>query len=161
MVKVLFVCSGNVFRSMSAKHCFEKYVKDKNIKNVFVDSAGISFSSLKKDSIRVEVVNQLKYFDIDVKNHKPKNISKVNLKKFDLIVSMGYNHQQFLKDKYNIKSHLFNQICYGVNYPVYDNCEILKKEHYKGFRGELYNIEIVRYIYHSTPFFVKNYKNYI
>lgn len=161
MVRIIFVCSGNVFRSMCAKHCFEKYVKDNGIKNVFIDSAGTTFSSKKKDLIKIEVLKQLQKFGIDASLHKPKNISKVDLKKFDLIVVMGYNHQQFLKKKYNIKSYLFNKISYGVNYPIYDNCEILELDSHRGFRGELYNIEIVRYIYHSTPFFAKNYKKFI
>ena len=72
---------------------------------------------------------------------------------------MGYNHKKYLKDKYNIDSVLFNKVCYNVNYPVYDNNEVLKD--YKGFVGEIYNREVIKKIYSDIPYFYNNYKNFI
>jgi protein-tyrosine-phosphatase len=158
-IKILFVCSGNVFRSMSAKYCVENYCKQKGIKDIFFDSAGISVSNDKKQSIREEVLEELFKKGIDVRQHKAKNVSEVNLKSYDLIVSMGYNHKKYIKENFNIDSILFNKVCYNVNYPVYDNNEILTDA--KGFRGALYDIEIVKYIYKSAPYFLKNYKLFI
>ena len=34
-LKILFVCTGNVFRSLSAEYCLKDYLKKHNIKNVF------------------------------------------------------------------------------------------------------------------------------
>jgi len=42
---------------------------------------------------------------------------------------------------------------------IYDNNEILNN--YKGFRGSIYDIEILKYINKSIPFFINNYKNFI
>jgi len=39
---ILFVCTGNVFRSMAAKHCLEKYLQDRKMNSIEVDSAGIN-----------------------------------------------------------------------------------------------------------------------
>jgi protein-tyrosine phosphatase len=159
MKKILFVCSGNVFRSMSAKYCVKNYFKQKGIKDVFFDSAGISVTPIKKQCIREEVLEELLKKGINAHNHKAKNVSKVNLKSYDFIVSMGYNHKKYLKDNFNVDSILFNKVCYNVNYPVYDNNEILTNA--KGFRGALYDIEIVKYIYKSSSYFFKNYKRFI
>lgn len=159
MVKILFVCSGNVFRSMSAKYCLENFLNKKNIRDVIVDSAGISVTSEKSQKIALEVKEYFFKRNIDVSKHIPKNVSEVNLSSFDLVVSMSYNHKKYLKEKYNVSSVLFNKVCYGVNYPVYDNNDILKD--YKGFRGSIYNQEIVKKIFLDTPFFYKNYKHFI
>jgi len=159
MVKILFVCSGNVFRSMCAKYCLEYFLAKNNIKNISVDSAGISVTSKKPQNIALEVKELLFKKGIDVSKHLSKNVSKVDLKSFDLVISMGYNHKKYLKEKYGISSVLFNKVCYGVNYPVYDNNEILKE--YKGFRGKIYNIEVVKKIYSYIKFFHKNYKKFI
>jgi protein-tyrosine-phosphatase len=157
--KILFVCSGNVFRSMSAKYCFEDFLNRKKIKNVVVDSAGISVTSKKSQKIALEVKKLLLEKGIDVSKHISKNVSTVDLKSYDLIVSMGYNHKKYLLEKYGVTSILFNKVCYGVNYPVYDNNEILKD--YKGFRGTIYNQEIVKKIYSDIYFFNKQYECFI
>lgn len=39
-MNVLFVCTGNVFRSMSAEYLMKKYLKDHNINDISVSSAG-------------------------------------------------------------------------------------------------------------------------
>jgi len=155
---ILFVCSGNVFRSMSAKYCLENFCKLNNIKNISCDSAGINVGK-NKQFIKEEVKQELLKLGININSHKPKNVSEINLNKFDLIIAMGYNHKKFLKDKFNIDSVLFNKVCYDVNYPVYDNNEVLS--YHKGFVGALYNVQIVKYISKSIPFFTKNYINFL
>ena len=39
-MNVLFVCTGNVFRSMSAEYLMNKYLNDNAITNISVSSAG-------------------------------------------------------------------------------------------------------------------------
>jgi protein-tyrosine-phosphatase len=157
--KILFVCSGNVFRSMSVKYYLIYFCKLNKINNVSVDSAGISVNLNENQIIRKEVKDELKKGGLDVSDHQPKNVGFLDLKSYDLIVSMGYNHKKYLKDKFSVNSFLFNKICYGVNYPVYDNNDILKD--YKGFKGTLYDVQILKYIKKSIPYFIKNYKKFI
>jgi len=159
MTSILFVCSGNVFRSMSAKYCLDAFLKEKKIKNIKVDSAGISVTDKKIQKIALEVKQEFSLKGIDISFHKAKNVSTLNLKSYDLIVSMGYNHKKYLKEVYNIESVLFNKVCHDLNYPIYDNNEILKE--YKGFRGEIFNRETVKQIFYDIPFFYKNYKKFI
>ncbi|HCB52188.1 TPA: protein-tyrosine-phosphatase, partial [Patescibacteria group bacterium] len=39
-MKVLFVCTGNIFRSMSAEYIMKKYIQDHNLNEIVVSSAG-------------------------------------------------------------------------------------------------------------------------
>jgi len=39
-MKLLFVCTGNIFRSMSAEYLAKKYIKDNKIKGIEISSAG-------------------------------------------------------------------------------------------------------------------------
>lgn len=157
MVNILFICSGNVFRSMSAKLLLEKYIKERKIKDLNVDSAGISFKSFQK--INSEVLEELEKLDVTVLNHKPKQVLKKHINWADLIVCMGYNHKRYIKEKFDRESFLFNKICYGVNYPVYDNCEILKNN--KGFVRNVFDKCVIRKINKDLFYFLKNYKKFI
>lgn len=157
MVNILFVCSGNVFRSMSAEKLLKKHLKDNKIKGVFVDSAGICGD--KDQKIAKPVLEELKNLGIDAKDHKHKQILKKHVTWADLIVSMGYNHRKYIKEKFNKESILFNKICYGVNYPVYDNNEVLKCN--KGFARHFFDSCVVRKINADMLYFINNYKKFI
>ena len=39
---ILFVCNGNVFRSVSAEYSLKKYISDNGIKGFKVSSAGVT-----------------------------------------------------------------------------------------------------------------------
>ncbi len=54
--KILFVCSGNVFRSFSAEVLFKSYLDKHNIKGWEVFSAGVT---AKKQPIHEEVLAEL------------------------------------------------------------------------------------------------------
>jgi protein-tyrosine-phosphatase len=157
MVKILFVCSGNVFRSMSAEKLLKKYLSDNNISDIFVDSAGICGD--KNQKISLSVLEQLKKFGVDAKEHKHKKCLKKNIKWADLVVSMGHDHRKYLKENFNIDSVLFNKICYGVNYPVYDNWQVLKNP--KGFERSIYDAHVVKKIKEDMFYFYKNFKKFI
>ena len=47
-LKILFVCKGNIFRSVTAEYSLRKYLFDNNINDVIVSSAGIE---AKKEKI--------------------------------------------------------------------------------------------------------------
>ena len=154
--KILFVCSGNVFRSMSCEYSLKKYCKDNNIKDIEASSAGISVSCKE---ISRHVKDEFKNLEIDVSNHKPRKVSKEILDENDLIVCMNFNHQEFLKKEFNIDSYLFYEICFNSKEPVLDNCEVY--DNYHGFLSEMYDRQMVRNVYRDMFFFLRNYKKFI
>lgn len=116
MKKVLFVCSGNVFRSLTAMECLEDYIKKERIKGISVDSAGIHTPMLGINPItRADLKKEGIVF-----RYTPKKITPALVKNSNLIISMGLNHQKFLKDKYDVDSILFNKLAYGRNTGVLD-----------------------------------------
>jgi len=154
MKKVLFVCSGNVFRSLIAHECLKDYLKKNQIKGIEVYSAGVN---PKKDSSNNLTREDLKEEGI-VFRHKPKKVTKRLIEKNDLIISMGKNHQKFLKEKFGVNSVLFNKIAYNNSKSVLDIGEkypfLLKisKKEIKKQKEYIYHINwTVKYISKGTP----------
>jgi protein-tyrosine-phosphatase len=154
-MNILFVCTGNTFRSMSAHYLMEKYVKDNNIKNVSVDSAGINLS---KSNLEDFTINLLKSYDVDVSNHIPKFVSKKLLDNSDLIISIAKNHQVFLKKEFSINSVLFNEICFNKNSSVKDVGEAIKNYKINPDKGHEHIKKIITYLFNSIPVLVSNLK---
>jgi protein-tyrosine phosphatase len=121
--KILFVCSGNVFRSMSAEYLLKKHLIDNKINDWEVDSAGITAKTQEIDSKTTETLNKLGIKKI---NHKQKKLNKKMLKEYNVIISMGENHQEFIKKKYNYESLMFNEILYNQKIPILDIHEKVK-----------------------------------
>ena len=81
MIKILFVCTGNVFRSMSAEKCLKKYLEEHNILDIRSDSAGIELKPQEPVSFTIE---RLAFYGIKV-HHKPKSINQSLIDNNDLI----------------------------------------------------------------------------
>lgn len=109
MKSILFVCTGNIFRSMSAELLLKKHLKTKNSK-IKVSSAGIQANP---EGIHPIVKEELDKRGIDYSKHKQTKVTKDLLDSFDIIVSMTNFHKDFLKEKYNQESILFNELCFG------------------------------------------------
>ncbi len=155
--KILFVCTGNVFRSMIAEYCLRKYCELNKIKNIEVTSAGVTGNN--PQNILYEVKEELLTLGIDCSKHRRKKLNQEQITNSNLVVSMATNHQQYIKEKFNYKSPLFYEVCYNKKVPVKDNNEAL--DELGGFVNEIYDRQMVRNIWRDIPFFVKNYKKYI
>ena len=96
--KIAFICTGNSCRSVMAKYYLEKIFKNKGIKGIDLDSAGIgTVEGLRASSLTLEV---LKEEGIDASSHCAKPVTKELVKESDLIVVMGRNHCNFLREKF-------------------------------------------------------------
>lgn len=90
MVKVLFVCLGNICRSPMAEFIFKDMVNKKGIaKDFFIDSAATSnFNELEGGGIYGDAKNMLKQMNIPFTEHKSRQIRKEDYDKFDYILAM-------------------------------------------------------------------------
>ena len=155
--KILFVCTGNVFRSMIAEYCLKKYCEINKIKDIEVASAGVTGNN--PQNILYEVKEELLTLGIDCSPHRRRKLNQEHFTNFDLIVSMAKDHQDYIKEKFNYKSPLFYEVCYNKKIPVKDNNEALEET--GGFMDEMYDRQMVRNIWKDMPLFVKNYKKYL
>lgn len=108
MKKVLFVCTGNIFRSLTAQKIFELFLKDRNIKGWEVTSAG---THARKAEIRPELVSALREAGVKSIQHKQRKVNKKMLDRADAVICMAEEHINFLEKEFGFKgAKLFNEI---------------------------------------------------
>jgi len=119
-MKVLFVCTGNTFRSASVEYLFNKFLKEKNDDSIIVSSAG---TKGYPPGMFKETVDELKKLGVDASNHHYKILNKQMLDESDLVICMSLKHKKFIKENFAKESILFNEILKGENSDVADDYE--------------------------------------
>ena len=157
-MNIIFICRGNVFRSVSAEYCLKKYLEKINIKEIGVSSAGIE--AIQQPVPRF-ILNQLSKLEIDASGHKQTKLEKEHLIEADLIVSMGINHKKYILDNFNYTSQLFNEICYGKMTSVLDIHEAVLGWESRIKESQNHMKWTIKYIYDSMPSFLENYRDFV
>lgn len=119
---ILFVCSGNVFRSFSAEYLLKKYLKEKKIFGWKISSAGITAI---KQKIAPKTIECLKRFGVKRINHEQRKLNKKILKENKFVIAMGKNHVEFVKKNFDLDIPLFNEISINNNTPIPDIHEVV------------------------------------
>ncbi|HDP74246.1 MAG TPA: HIT domain-containing protein [Candidatus Woesearchaeota archaeon] len=115
---ILFVCNGNVFRSMAAELAFKKHLAENNIKGWKVSSAGIF---ARKEPIDPKTIEVLKKKGVKSIRHKRKKLTKEMLKQHDIVVAMAKDQLEYIKNKLKHKYVLlFNELAIDKKTSVLD-----------------------------------------
>ena len=92
MIKVLFVCTGNICRSPAAEGIFKKFVRDANLENdISIDSAGtIGYHSGELPDARMRKHASVRGYNLDsrARQFNPKK----DYEEFDYIITMDDYH---------------------------------------------------------------------
>jgi protein-tyrosine phosphatase len=121
--KILFVCSGNIFRSVTAEHCLKKYLRENNIKGWSVSSSGTSEDASLKYPYFVEKMCEMSMGDVT--KHKRRQLIKEHLDNSDFVIAMAPYHVHFIKEKFNNTDvYLFTELVGDGSSGVYDIGEI-------------------------------------
>ena len=115
---ILFVCTGNVFRSVSAELCFNAYLSDNGITGWEVGSAG---TLAPKEEVDQKVIETLREFGIDGTSHEQKKLTRDMLENYDAVVCMAENHVEFIKSEFGYThAILFNDLALGEQTSIWD-----------------------------------------
>lgn len=90
MVRVLFVCLGNICRSPMAEFVFKDLVNKKGLSsNFYIDSSATDgYNEKVKEGIYYETKNILKEMNVPFSEHISRQIRKEDYDKFDYILGM-------------------------------------------------------------------------
>lgn len=143
MIKIMFVCTGNICRSPMAHHYMQKRVKDLNIEdNFLISSCGVYACTGEKATQNAIFV--MKEYDVDMENHRATNIADTNIEDYDYIITLTTRHKEQIRyfypklgnNIYTLREFVDNNEMYkdiddpwGLNVTVYKNCalEIVEK----------------------------------
>ncbi|MBI2565181.1 hypothetical protein HYV79_04320 [Candidatus Woesearchaeota archaeon] len=150
-IRILFVCTGNVFRSLSAEWCLKEHLKKNNINNIIVHSAG---TLAEKEHIHPTVLSALKAHGIFVNNHIQTKLTKEIIEKNDVIIAMAGYHQDFIKKNFGISVPLFNKIALGKSSSVNDINDVLPSDA-SSKDVDNFIIKTINHIHNSIPKLVK------
>ncbi len=111
MVKVLFICMGNICRSPTAEGVFRHMVKQIGAENeIFIDSAGTHAYHVGNPPDPRAQEAALKR-DIDLSSQRARRVSKDDFAEFDYVIAMDESNKDDLltisHPKYRDRIHLF------------------------------------------------------
>lgn len=88
MIRVLFVCLGNICRSPMAEYVFKDMVKKKGIEKQFnIESGATSYEETGND-MHYGTKDKLKEMGIPYTKHKARRMEKEDYQKYDYIIGM-------------------------------------------------------------------------
>jgi protein-tyrosine phosphatase len=143
---VLFVCTGNIFRSVTAEYALKARL-DAGTSYV-VSSAGID---ARAQSIHEWVLARLRKKGTDPISHVQRQLTQELVEAADLVIAMGRNHQAFIREEYGRDVPLFNQICLGHDKPIFDLHEAIPDWETDPERARAYVYSVIDAIWATTP----------
>ncbi len=107
MHRVLFVCTGNIFRSLTAEYALRKCLGARN--DITVASAGTEdFPHVVAPSVRDYLLTR----GLDVCRHRRRTLTKEILQEPGPVIAMSTDHRLFLAERYNRRNvPLFTEAC--------------------------------------------------
>lgn len=147
---ILFVCSGNIFRSMSAEFALRHRLGSAS--PIFVSSAGLEQAP---HDVMDFVAAHLLRRGLDVSNHRPRRLTDPILTQADLAVAMGYDHRDQIGAEFARPVPLFSEVAYGVSRPLPDVWEVVPDWRANLEAAQSYAEGVIDYIVDAMPDFAR------
>ena len=106
MKRVLFVCTGNIFRSLAAEYALRHALNGRA--DVHVSSAGTADFPYV---VRPNVLEYLRSKGFDVSRHGRRTLTAAILGESHLVVAMSTDHREFLQRRFGHAAALFLEAC--------------------------------------------------
>ena len=106
MIRVMFVCHGNICRSTMAQCVLSDMVQKRNLEDKFIIESSATSTEEIGNPIHRGTVNKLNEVGIKVMNHRAVQLKKSDLEKYDYFIAMDSanvrNMKRILGDRANI-----------------------------------------------------------
>ncbi|HWF59651.1 MAG TPA: low molecular weight phosphatase family protein [Nitrospira sp.] len=143
---ILFVCTGNVFRSMAAEYALRAQLGQQS--SYRVESAG---TEAKPKTIHPVISNRLIQKGTDPSAHVPQALTKAVIDRNDLIIAMGLGHREFIQKQFGLNVPLFNEVSVGEDTPILDLHEALPDWERDIEEARAYVESVIDHIWESVP----------
>jgi protein-tyrosine phosphatase len=143
---VLFVCTGNIFRSVTAEYALKARLGAGT--SCAVRSAGID---ARPQSVHAWVQTRLREKGADPTTHVQRQLTKELVEAADLVIAMGQDHQVFVQEHFGRDVPLFNQICLGHDQPILDLHEVMPDWETDPERARAYVCSVIDSIWATAP----------
>jgi protein-tyrosine phosphatase len=151
MPSILFVCTGNIFRSLSAEYALKARLAPRS--PIKVSSAGtLAIPQEMHPDIRAYLVQR----GVDPSQHRQRKVSAELLRTTDLVIAMSTDHQSFLFDTFQYRAPLFNDVCHRRSEPLLDVWEAIPAWETDLDAARNYVFQVMEYIWASVPGLLQN-----
>lgn len=100
MIKICFVCLGNICRSPMAECIMENKLKELNITNILVTSKATS-NEEEGNQMHIGTLRKLQEEKIPVKNHIATQLKKADYLEYDYFIGMDSSNILSMKNLFN------------------------------------------------------------
>lgn len=107
MITVLFVCTGNVFRSLTAEYSLRRQIGGTSLFKV----SSVGTEDDPELQVRADVADYLLAKGLDVSQHNRRLITDELISGSDYVIAMSTDHKQILRDRYLVDVPLFMEAC--------------------------------------------------
>ena len=150
MKTVLFICTGNIFRSMTAEHAFRAQIGDAPY---CAKSAGLTANPQEMYApVRARIMAR----GVDPSAHQQQKLTLDMLNRADLSVAMGLDHCDSIRETFDREVPLFNRVALGKDEPIKDIWEIVPNWGSDEEGRRTYALYVVDTIWNTMPDFIGN-----
>lgn len=153
---VLFICSGNIFRSMTADFSLRAHLRDND--NITIGSAGLR---PPPHGVVDFVRDHLKRKGIDISEHQPTQLTPAMLEETTLPVAMGLEHQEIIERDFGHRLPLFSEVAYGTVEALRDVWEVVPDWQNNLEASAEYGCSVIDYIHDGMPGFLERMGGFI
>jgi protein-tyrosine phosphatase len=146
MASVLFICTGNIFRSLAAEYALRARLGPGA--GHLVGSAG---TAALPQAIHPEVLGQLRERGCDPSAHVQRQLTGELLAGADVAVAMAETHRDFVRRHFGRDVPLFNHLCHQTEEPILDLHEAVFDWPLDAEGARRYIRLVIDHIWDSTP----------
>jgi protein-tyrosine-phosphatase len=152
----VFVCTGNIFRRMTAEYSLNARLEPRS--PIRVSSAGtVALPQAMHPDVRAYLMQR----GMDPSYHQQRKVSAELLHATDLVIAMSTDHQTFLVDTFQYRAPLSHEVCHGRSEPLLDVWEAIPTWGIDLDAARYYAFQVMASIWASTPGLLRNLGTYL